>query len=159
VAAANAVHVNGNSSGSETESWSSNEGDFESPFLWIEESSDEDLDYFAALDVAAAESLPQPEVREVSAPPAGAMAEEHRRRKVVSKHNVGEMSRSGRLQRMGMERSRLPLIRGGQRDFLSSTSGTCIGEGDLQNLFEGEELKMMLFNFRETGLILKAEPM
>ena len=69
MAAANAVHVNGNSSGSETESWSSNEGDFESPFLWIEESSDEDLDYFVALDLAAAQSLSQPEVREESAPP------------------------------------------------------------------------------------------
>jgi hypothetical protein len=42
---------------------------------------------------------------------------------------------------------------------LSSTSGTCIGEGDLRNLFEGEELKMMLFNFREAGLIPKAELM
>jgi hypothetical protein len=70
--------VSGNSSGSEAESWSSNGGDFGSPFFWIEESSDEDLYYFAALDVAAAESLPQPEVREVSAPPAGAMAKEHR---------------------------------------------------------------------------------
>jgi hypothetical protein len=34
-----------------------------------------------------------------------------------------------------------------------------IGEGNLQNLFEGEELKMMLFNFREADLIPKAEPM
>ena len=81
---------------SESGSFSSNGGEFESSFSWTEESLDEDLDYFAALDVAAAESLPQPEVREVSAPPAGAMAEEHRRRKVVSKHNVREMSRSGR---------------------------------------------------------------
>jgi hypothetical protein len=43
--------------------------------------------------------------------------------------------------------------------FVVSTSETCIGEGDLQNLFEGKKLKMMLFNFREAGLILKAEPM
>jgi hypothetical protein len=50
------------------------------------------LDYFAALDVATAESVPQLEVREASDPPAGAMTEKHRRRKVVSKHNVGEMS-------------------------------------------------------------------
>jgi hypothetical protein len=92
VADASAVHVNGNSPGSETESWSSDGGDFESPFSWIEESSDQDLDYFAVLDVATAESLPQPEAHEVSGPPAGAMAGEHRRRKVVSKHNVGEMS-------------------------------------------------------------------
>ena len=60
---------------------------------------------------------------------------------------------------MGMERSRLRLDRGGQRDLLSSMSETCIGEGDLRNLFEGEELKMMLFNFREAGLIPKDEPM
>jgi hypothetical protein len=159
VAAANAVPVNGNSSGSETESWSSDGGDFGSPFSLIEESSDEDLDYFAALDVAAVKSLLQPEVREGSTPLAGVIAEEHRQRKVVSKHNVGEMSRSGRRRRMGMERSCLRLDRDGQRDLLSSTSRTCIGEGDLWNLFEGEELKMMLFNFREAGLIPKAEPM
>jgi hypothetical protein len=79
--------------------------------------------------VAAAESLPQPEVREGSASPAGAMAEEHHRRKVVSKHNVGEMSRSGRYRRMGMERPYLRLDQDGQRGFLSPTSGTCIGEG------------------------------
>ena len=60
---------------------------------------------------------------------------------------------------MGMERSRLRLDRGDQRDLLCSTSGACIGEGDLRNLFEGEELKMMLFNFREASLIPKAEPM
>jgi hypothetical protein len=29
----------------------------------------------------------------------------------------------------------------------------------LRNLFEGEELRMMLFNFREADLISKAEPM
>jgi hypothetical protein len=37
--------------------------------------------------------------------------------------------------------------------------GTCIGEGDLQSLFEGEELRMMLFNFCEAGLIPNVEPM
>jgi hypothetical protein len=52
------VPVNGNSS------WSSDGGDFGSPFSWIEESSNEDLDYFVVLDVATVESLPQPEVRE-----------------------------------------------------------------------------------------------
>jgi hypothetical protein len=100
--------------------------------------------------------LPQPEVREAFAPPARAMIEEHLQRRVVSKHNVGEMSRSGRRRRMGMERTRLRVERGGQRDLLTSTSGTCIGEGDLRNLFEGEELRMMLFNFREADLIPKA---
>jgi hypothetical protein len=129
------VPVSKNSSGSETESWSSDGGDFGSPFSWIEESSDEDLDYFVVLDVATVESLPQPEVREGSTPPAGAIAKEHRRRGVVSKHNVGEMSQSGRRRWMGMERSRLRLDQGGQRDLLSSASRTCIGEGDLWNLF------------------------
>ena len=78
VAAANAMPINGNLSGSETESWSLDGDDFGSLFSWIEESSDEDLDYFAALDLAAAESLPQPEVREGSAPLVGVIAEEHR---------------------------------------------------------------------------------
>jgi hypothetical protein len=45
---------------------------------------------------------------------------------------------------------------GGQRDLLSSSFGMSIGEGDLWNLFEVEELKMMLFNFWEVGLIPKA---
>jgi hypothetical protein len=60
---------------------------------------------------------------------------------------------------MGFERSRprggLRLDRGGQWELLSSTCGTCIGEGDLWDLFEGEELRMMMFNFREAGLISK----
>jgi hypothetical protein len=60
---------------------------------------------------------------------------------------------------MGMERTRLRVDRGGQRDLMSSSFGTSIGEGDLWNLFEGDELKMVLFNFRKAGLILKAEPM
>ena len=42
---------------------------------------------------------------------------------------------------------------------MSSPIGTSIGEGDLRNLFEGEELKIMLFNYREAGIILKVEPM
>jgi hypothetical protein len=159
VAAANAMPVNENLSGSETGSWSSDGGEFGSPFSWSEESLDEDLDYFAALDMATAESVPRLEVHKASDPPFGARTEERLRRRVVSKHNVGEMSRSGKRRQMGMERTRLRVDRGGQRDLLSSSSGTCIGEGDLWNLFEGEELKMMLINFREAGLIPKAEPM
>jgi hypothetical protein len=58
VVAANAMPVKGNASGSETESWSSDGDDFGSPFSWTKASSDEDLDYFAALNLAAAESLP-----------------------------------------------------------------------------------------------------
>jgi hypothetical protein len=111
------------------------------------------------LDLAASESPSQSDAREESAPLARAIAEDHHMRKVVSKQSVGGMSQSGRRHRMGMERSRLRLDRGSQRDLLSSTAGTCIGEGDLRNLFEGEDLRMMLFNFREAGLILKVEPM
>jgi hypothetical protein len=62
-----------------------------------------------------------------------------------------------------MERSHLRggprLDRGTQRELLSSMSRTCIGEGDLRDLFEGEELRLMLFNFREAGLFSKEEPM
>jgi hypothetical protein len=90
VVAANVVPANDSLSGSEFGSFSSN-GEFESPFSWTEESSDEDLDYFAALDVTAAESSPRLEVGEASDPPAGVRSE-RRRRKVVVKHSVGEMS-------------------------------------------------------------------
>ena len=37
-----------------------------SPFSWTEESSDEDLDYFVALDVAAVKSSPRVEVGEAA---------------------------------------------------------------------------------------------
>jgi hypothetical protein len=66
------VPVNENLSCSETGSCSSDGGEFGSLFSWTEESSDEDLDYFDALDVAAAESVSHLEVREVSDPPIGA---------------------------------------------------------------------------------------
>jgi hypothetical protein len=49
------VSANDNLSGSESGSFSS-DGEFGSSFSWTEESADEDLDYFDALDVAAAES-------------------------------------------------------------------------------------------------------
>ena len=91
MAAANAVPANDSLSGSESGSFSSDGGEFESPFSWTEESSVEDLDYFVALDVAAAESSPRLEVREALDPPASARTD-RRRRKVVSKHSVGEMS-------------------------------------------------------------------
>jgi hypothetical protein len=60
---------------------------------------------------------------------------------------------------MGLEQTRLRVDLGGQRDLLSSSVGTSIGEGDLRNLLEGEESKMMLFNYREAGIIPKVEPM
>jgi hypothetical protein len=65
-----------------------------------------------------------------------------RRRRVVLKHSVGEVSRSGKRRGMGMERDRLQVDRFGKRELMSLPIGTSIGEGDLRNLFEGEELKI-----------------
>jgi hypothetical protein len=120
-----------------------------------EESSDEGLDYFVALDVAAAETSP---CVEGSGDPLSASIG-YRRRRVVAKHSVGEFSRSGRRRRMGMERGHLRVDRTGKQELLSSPIGASIGEGDLRNLFEGEELRIMLFNYREMGIIPKVEPM
>jgi hypothetical protein len=68
-----------------------------------------------------------------------------------------------RRRRMGMERSclrsRPQFDQGARRDLLAPMLGSCIGEGDLHDLFYGEELMLMLFNFQEASLILKEEPM
>jgi hypothetical protein len=82
----------------------------------------------------------------------------------VSKQSVGESLQGVRRhRRMGMEMSRLRsrprLNQGARRELLASTSRSCIREGDLRDLFEGEELRLMLFNFQEAGLIPKEEPM
>jgi hypothetical protein len=58
-----------------------------------------------------------------------------------------------------MESGLLRMDRTGKRELLSSPIGVSVGEGELQNLFEGEELRIMLFNYREMGIILKVEPM
>jgi hypothetical protein len=79
----------------------------------MEESSDEGLDYFAALDVVVAESSLRVEVGEAADLPSANT--EYKRRRVVSKHSVGEVSRSGRHRRMGMERGRLRVDRIGKR--------------------------------------------
>jgi hypothetical protein len=107
--------------------------------------------------VAAAESSPRVEVGEAADLPSART--KYRRRRVVSKHSVGEASRSGRRHRMGMERGCLHVDRIGKRELLSSPIGASIGEGDLRNLFEGEELRIMLFNYRELGIIPKVELM
>jgi hypothetical protein len=78
---------------------------------------------------------------------------------VVSKRSVGEMSRSGRHRQIGVERARLRVDRFDKRDLLSSPIGTSIGEEDMWNLFEGEELKIILINYREAGIIPKVESM
>jgi hypothetical protein len=132
------------------------DGESGSSFSWTEESSDEGLDYFAVLDVAAAESSPRVEGAGAAGLPSAST--EYGWRRVVSKHSVGEFSRSGRRRRMGMERGRLRVDRIGKRELLSSSVRASIGEGDLRNLFEGEELRIILFNYREMGIIPNVEP-
>jgi hypothetical protein len=113
-----------------------------SSLVWTEESSDEDLDYFAALDVAAAETSPCV-MDVVPGPSAG-----RRRQRAVAKRRLSEV-----------EGGRLRVDRAGKRELLASPAGVSVGEGELRNLFEGEELRIMLFNYREMGIILKVEPM
>jgi hypothetical protein len=130
------------------------DGESGSSFPWTEESSDEGLDYFVALDMAAAETMPRVEgAEDLPSTSTGC-----RRRRVVGKQYVGEFSRSGRRCRMGMERGRLRVDGASKRELLSSPNRAGIGEGDLRELFEGEELRIMLFNYREMGIIPKVEP-
>jgi hypothetical protein len=115
-----------------------------SSVVWTEESSDEDLDYFAALDVAAAEASSRVMDAEVLPGPSAG----RRRRRAVAKRRVSEV-----------EGGRLRVDGAGKRELLSSPAGASVGEGELRNLFEGEELRIMLFNYREMGIIPKVEPM
>jgi hypothetical protein len=123
--------------------------------VWTEESSDEDLDYFAALDVATAETSP----RVVGAEDLPGASTRCRRRRAVAKRRVGELSGSNRRHCGEMESGRLRVDGTGKRELLSSPAGASVGEGELRNLFEGDELRIMLFNYREMGIILKVEPM
>jgi hypothetical protein len=146
---------------SDVGSWTSEGGKLGSPFSWIDdESSEDDLDYFATLDLAAAQSPLRVTPRDAPVTSVGAVPGDPRGRKKmgVSKQSVGESLRGVRRhRRMGMERSclriRPRLDQGTCRDLLAPTSGSCIGEGDLRSLFDGEELMLMLFNFREASLI------
>jgi hypothetical protein len=121
-----------------------------SSIVWTEGSSDEDLDYFAALDVAAAETSLRLTGEDIPCASAG-----RRRRRAVAKRRVSELSRSDR--RHGeVEGSRLRVDGTAKRELLSSPT---VGEGELRNLFEGEKLRIMLFNYREMGIIPKVEPL
>jgi hypothetical protein len=113
-------------------------GDSGSSVEWTEELSDEDLDYFAALDVAAAV-----DAEVVPGPSAG-----RRRRRAVAKRRVSEVD-GGRL-RVG---------RASRQELLSLPAIASVGEGELRSLFAGEELRIMLFNYREMGILPKVEPM
>jgi hypothetical protein len=73
--------------------------------VWTEESSDEDLDYFAALDVVVAKASPRVTDAEVLPGPSAG----RRRRRAVAKHRVSEVD-GGRL-RVG---------RAGKQELLSS---------------------------------------
>ena len=58
-----------------------------------------------------------------------------------------------------MEGGRLRVDGTNKWGLLSSATGTSVGEGELRSLFAGEELRIMLFNYREMGIIPKVEPM
>jgi len=107
---------------------------------WTEESSEEDLDYFAALDVAAPHAADAPDV---PGPSTG-----HRRRRAVAKRRIS-----------AEEGARLRVSRAGRQELLSLPADAGAGEGELRSLFAGEELRIMLFNYREMGIIPKVEPM
>jgi hypothetical protein len=74
---------------------------------------------------------------------------------------------AGRRRRRAMAKRRVSEVEGGRhrvdgaskRELLSSPVGVSVGEGELRSLFEGEELRIMLFNYREMGIIPKVEPM
>ena len=119
-------------------------GDSGSSVEWTEESSDEDLDYFAALDVAAVEASP----RAAGAKVVPGSSAGRRRRRAVAKHRVSEAD-SGRLC----------VSRAGRQELLSLPAAASVGEGELRGLFAGEELRIMLCNYREMGIIPKVEPM
>jgi hypothetical protein len=119
-------------------------GDSGSSVEWTEESSDEDLDYFAALDVAVAEASPHAaDAEDVPGTSTG-----RRRRRAVAKRRVS-----------GAEGGRFRVSRAGRQELLSLPVAVSTGEGELRSLFAGEELRIMLFNYREMGIIPKVEPM
>ena len=111
---------------------------------WTEESSEGDLDYFAALDVAAAEAASHA----VDAPDVPGPSTGHRRRRAVAKRRIS-----------AEEGARLRVSRAGRQELLSLPAAAGAGEGELRSLFAGEELRIMLFNYREMGIIPKVEPM
>jgi hypothetical protein len=127
--------------------------DSRSSIVWTEESSDED--YFAALDVAAAEASPR--VMGDEDLPGASVG--HRRRRAMAKRRVSELPRGDRRHRGEVEGGRLRVDGAGKQDLLSSPAGASVGEGELRSLFASEELRIMLFNYREMGIIPKVEPM
>jgi hypothetical protein len=92
---------------------------------WTEESSEEDLDYFAALDVAAAEaSSHAADTEDVSGPSTG-----RRRRRAVAKRRVS-----------GAEGGQLRVSRVGRQELLSLPAAASTGEGELRSLLRVRSL-------------------
>jgi hypothetical protein len=119
-------------------------GDSGSSVEWTEESSDEDLDYFVALDVAVAEASSQAADADVVSGPSA----RRRRRRAIAKRRVS-----------GANVDRLRVSEAGRQELLSLPAAVSAGDGELRSLFAGEELRIMLFNYREMGIIPKVEPM
>jgi hypothetical protein len=91
-------------------------GDSGSSVEWTEESSDKDLDYFAASDVAVAEASPHAaDAEAVPGPSAG-----RRRRRAVVKRRVSEAD-GGRLR----------VSRADRHELLSLPATLSSGEGEL----------------------------
>ena len=97
-----------------------------SSIAWTEESSDEDLDYFAALDVATAVPSPRAEGSEELP----GVSTGYRRRRAVAKRRVIGLSRSGGRQCGEEESGRLRMDGTGKRELLSSPIGVSVGEGE-----------------------------
>jgi hypothetical protein len=92
-------------------------GDSGSSVGWTEESSDKDLDYFAALDVAAAEASPHAaDTEDVPSPSTG-----RRRRRAIAKRRVS-----------GAEGGRLRVSRASRQELLSLPAAASTGEGDCE---------------------------
>jgi hypothetical protein len=141
-----------------------------SPFARMDdESLEDDIDYFMVLDLFVVESSPRdaPTAAESSSRVAPTVPRGKRRIK-VSKRSAGMVGDPSqgigvpRSSRVGMERSRpqdgMWSKEGTRHIILAPTTSQCFKEGDLRSLFDGKELKLMLSNFREAGLILKMEP-
>jgi hypothetical protein len=108
----------------ETASEFSDFGDSGSSVEWTKESSDEDLDYFAALDVAEAEASPHAADAEV----VPGQSAGRRRGRAVAKRRVSDAD-GGRLR----------VSRAGRQELLSLPAAASSGEGELRSLFAGED--------------------
>jgi hypothetical protein len=89
--------------------------DSRSSIVWTEESSDEDLDYFVALDVAAAEASP----RVMGDEDLPGVSVGHRRRRAVAKRRVSELPRGDRRHRGEVGGGCLRVDGAGKREFVT----------------------------------------